>query len=55
MRRHAFGRFGMPPAERRGHAMPVSDFCRRTRSVSFFDNVVVFERVERRGPRHEIR
>ena len=55
MRRHAFDRFGTPPTERRGHATPVSDFCRRTGSVSFFDSVVVFERADRQEPWHEVR
>ena len=55
MRRHAFDRFGTPPAERRGQATPVSDFCRRTGSVSFFDSVVVFERADRQEPWHEVR
>lgn len=55
MRRHAFERFGTPPAERRGGATPVSAFCRRTGSVSFFDSVVVFERADRQEPWHQIR
>ncbi len=55
MRRDAFDRYGTPPQERQGRTTPVSEFCRRTRAISFFDSVVVFERAERPEPWHEVR
>jgi hypothetical protein len=52
--REHFGRYGMPPEEREG-TVPVSEFCRTTRSVQFYDSVIVFERGSRGEPWHEIR
>ena len=49
-----FGRLGRPPATRAGDA-PVSEFCRTTNSVCFYDSVVVFERRHRPEPWHEVR
>ena len=49
-----FGRLGRPPATRAGGA-PVSEFCRTTNSVCFYDSVVVFERRHRPEPWHEVR
>jgi len=53
--RGAFGRYGTPPAERREPGPPVSEFCRRTGAISFFDSIVVFERADRQEPWHEVR
>ena len=36
-------------------ASTVSEFCRSTKAISFFDSVVVFERGRRRVPRHDRR
>ena len=36
-------------------ANTVSEFCRSTRAISFFDSMVVFERGRRRVPRHDRR
>jgi Methyltransferase domain len=33
-------------------ANSVSEFCRNTKAISFFDSVVVYERARRRVPRH---
>lgn len=49
-----FERFGTPPAQREGDA-PVSEFCRTTNSICFYDSVVVFERRQRPEPWREIR
>jgi hypothetical protein len=53
--RAQFERFGRPPGERTGPAPDVSDFCRSTGSISFYDSVVVFERRARPEPWHEMR
>lgn len=55
MRQAQFRRFGIPPAHRVPARLPVSDFCRLTNSISFYDSIVVFERAEREEPWHEIR
>jgi hypothetical protein len=34
-------------------AAAVSEFCRTTHGISFYDSMVVFERARRRVPRHE--
>jgi hypothetical protein len=54
-RQENFGRFGTPPAERTGPAPEVPEFTRRTRAISFFDSMVVFERQDRPEPWHEMR
>jgi len=36
-------------------ANTVSEFCRSTKAISFFDSIVVFERGRRRVPRHDRR
>ncbi len=33
----------------------VSEFCRTTKAISFFDSMVVYERAHRRVPRHSRR
>src|SRR3712207_6274177 len=43
------GRFKLPPSQREG-TIPVSDLCRMTRSVSFFDSMIIFQRDERPEP-----
>lgn len=55
MRRDHFERYGTPPDARQGRPTPVSEFCRHTGAISFFDSVVVFERAEREEPWHEVR
>ena len=55
MRQNAFARYGTPPDQRVGHSTPVSEFCRTTKSISFYDSVVVFERGQRTEPWHEVR
>ncbi len=55
MRQSAFGRFGTPPGQRTGPLTPVSEFCRTTKSISFHDSIVVFERGLRPEPWHEVR
>ncbi len=47
-------RLGIPPGER-GPADAVSDLCRKTESVSFFDSMILFRRGERAEPWHEVR
>jgi hypothetical protein len=49
-----FQRLGQPPEQRQG-AIPVSEFCRRTAGISFYDSVVVFERRDRPEPWREVR
>jgi hypothetical protein len=34
-------------------ANQASEFCRTTRSITFYDSIVVFERGQRPVPRHE--
>jgi hypothetical protein len=41
--------FKIPLAERT-QKLPVSDICRMTRSVSFFDSMIIFQREERPEP-----
>lgn len=48
--RGAFDRLGQPPSARGGEAPQVSEFCRRTGSIHFYDSVVVFERRDRAEP-----
>jgi hypothetical protein len=55
MRQNAFDRYGTPPDQRVGHPTPVSEFCRTTKSISFHDSIVVFERGPRAEPWHEVR
>ncbi|KTS23501.1 hypothetical protein NS228_25420 [Methylobacterium indicum] len=55
MRQSEFWHFGTPPALREPAKFPVSDFCRSTNSISFYDSVVVFERAAREEPWHELR
>ncbi|WP_162561172.1 class I SAM-dependent methyltransferase [Methylobacterium terrae] len=55
MRQSAFWHLGTPPTLREPGKIPVSDFCRLTNSISFYDSVVVFERALREEPWHEIR
>ncbi len=43
-------RYQQPPAEREGEVENVSEFCRTTHSICFYDSVVVFERRPRTEP-----
>ena len=36
-------------------ANTVSEFCRTTKAISFFDSIVVYERAQRPVPRHSRR
>ena len=46
--------YGLPPSER-GADPPVSEFCRTTKSITFVDSMVIFEKGDN-PPRHrEIR
>jgi hypothetical protein len=53
-RRENFGLLGSPGANE-ALAGSVSSFCRTTKSISFYDSIVVFERSPRRVPLHERR
>lgn len=55
MRYSSFERFNTPPNQRKGTITPVSEFCRSTKAISFFDSVAVFERGSRVEPWHETR
>ena len=55
MTRANFQRLFLPPQERRGDTPAVSEFCRRTGALHFYDSVVVFERQDRQEPWHEER
>ena len=51
---HGMAGFGLPP-EQREREIPVSEFCRTTHGICFYDSIVVFERRHRPEPWHEIR
>lgn len=55
MRRREFGRYMVPIEQRPDPKPAVSDFCRRTASIQFYDSIVLFERAERCEPWHELR
>lgn len=46
---HLVDRFHLPRAERSG-TLPVTEFCRTTTGMAFYDSVVVFEKGERPEP-----
>ena len=49
-----WGRFGSNP-DNRLQELTVSEFCRTTGSIHFYDSVVAFEKARRREPSHQVR
>lgn len=48
-----WGRFGSNP-DTRPQELAVSEFCRTTSSIHFYDSIVVFEKACRREPSHQV-
>jgi len=51
-KREMHERFGIEPTRREGE-IEVSEFCRTTGSIHFYDSVVVFEKARRAEPWHQ--